>query len=108
MRSSCVRLHWAVKKNAKSVHGVFVITVDKREWLAVCRKRNEFNVVKYLEIRIFSLSHNRCLPLTMVVLGKGQILKQRICKILLFVIAVLILQWIKIFTRFLIASVLWF
>lgn len=48
MRSSCVRLHWAVKNNAKSVHGVFVITVDKREWLAFCRKRNEFNVVKYL------------------------------------------------------------
>ena len=36
------------KKNAKSVHGVFVITIDKREWLAFCRKRNEFNVVKYL------------------------------------------------------------
>lgn len=36
------------KKNAKSVHGVFVITIDKREWLAFCRKRNEFNVVKDL------------------------------------------------------------
>lgn len=36
------------KKNTKSVHGVFVMTVDKREWLAFCRKRNEFNVVKYL------------------------------------------------------------
>ena len=44
MRSSCVRLHWAVKKkNAKSVHGVFVITVDKRDWLAFCK--NEMNLM---------------------------------------------------------------